>query len=73
MYYVIELQTNADGTSGNFVFQFDTLPEAYTKFYTVLTFAAQSQVLVHSALLVDRAANVIERKSFTHPVPDENA
>ena len=71
MYYVIELQTNADGTTGYFVFSFDNLPEAYTKYYTVLTFAAQSHVLVHSALLVDRAANVFERKSFTHPVEEE--
>lgn len=69
-YYVIEIQTNSDGTAGNFVFSFDTLGEAYTKYFTILTFAAQSQVLVHSALLVDRAANVFEHKSFTHPVEE---
>ncbi len=52
MYIVIELQTNTDGSVSNFVWAFNTLPEAEAKYHSVLSFAATSALPVHGAVIL---------------------
>ena len=67
-YLVIEIQSNIDGTAGSLVYSYDTLADAYEKFYAVLGAAVKSAVLYHSAMIVNSEAKVIDSKSFPHPV-----
>ena len=70
-YYVIEIQTNADGTSGNFVFGFAARQDADEKFGTLYAAAAKSSVMIHSIALMTNRCEVIENKAFVHPVEPE--
>ena len=72
-FYVIEIQTNADGTSGNFVFGFDDRTNAEEKFHTVAAIAAVSPVLVHTVVMLTRDGNLVKRESYTHPAAAEPA
>ena len=45
-YYVIEIQTNADGTSGNLVVPYAEKADAEAKYHQVAAVAAESAVLV---------------------------
>ena len=72
-YYVIELQTNADGTSGNFVWGYSEHGEAEQKYLATRAACASSSVMVHTVLWIDNKGAQIEKKSYTHPVetPEE--
>ena len=65
-FYVIEIQTNADGTSGNFVWGFANRADADEKYYTVLSVACKSDVQVHGAALLTSDCKFIDSKSFVH-------
>lgn len=65
-YYVIEIQTNADGTSGTFVFDFADKAAAEDKFIALRAAARQSAVLVHTVLWIDSNGNTIEKQSYIH-------
>ena len=69
-YYVVEIQTNADGTSGNLVFAFDNRPDAEEKFHQVSAVAAKSAVLVHSVAMLTREGALVKNESYTHPVEE---
>lgn len=69
-YYVIEIQTNADGTTGNFVFAFNDRADAEAKYGTFYAAAAKSAVLVHTIVLMTDRADVLEKKAFVHPVEE---
>ena len=66
IYLVIELQTNADGTVGNIVTKYDNLPEAEAKFHNILSFAAVSELPVHSAVILDNTGMTIAQRSYAH-------
>ena len=68
-YYVIEIQTNADGTAGNFVWGFATKEEAEAKYYAVLNAACTSSIMVHTAVMLTREGVTLEHKAFIHPQP----
>lgn len=63
MYIVIELQTN-NGTTGNFVFAFADLADAYAKYYTILAAAAKSSVEVHTALILTETGGIVRAECF---------
>ena len=67
-YYVIEIQTNADGTSGNFVFGFAGKDDAEAKFLALRGFALQSNIMVHTVVWLDNRGNLIDKKAYIHPV-----
>lgn len=71
MYIVMELQANASGQLGNFVWAFDTLPQAESKYHSVLSAAAVSQIPIHSAVILDERGNVLMNTSYDHPVEVE--
>jgi hypothetical protein len=62
----MEIQTNNDGEVGNLVWVYDTLEEAYSKFYSVLSAAAISSISMHSAVLISNDGNLQDQKCFYH-------
>ena len=71
-YYVIEIQTNADGTSGNFIWGYADKLEAEDKFLDVWKNVNDSSVLVHTTLFIDKCGkNVREPVCYKHPVQTE--
>lgn len=65
MYIVIELQTN-DGVASTIVNSYDTLNEAYQKYYLILSSAAVSSVDVHTAIILSGHGEIICADSFEH-------
>ena len=73
-YLVIEIQKNADGTVGNFVWTYADINEAESKFHSVLASAAISTVYVHSCALLNEGGFLIKSQSYRHepePEPEE--
>lgn len=68
MYIVLELQTNSDGSVGNFVWAYATKEEAFAKFHAVLSAAAVSALPVHAAVILDNHGLQIAAQSFEHEV-----
>lgn len=66
MYIVIEIQKSADNVMSDIVTSFNTLSEAYNKYYSVLAFAAINELPVHSAVLMTEEGFVVENKCFKH-------
>ena len=66
MFIVIEIQTNADGSVGNFVWSFGTLDDAFSKYHSVLSEAAVSSLLVHSCVVLRNDGQQIAAQSFKH-------
>lgn len=66
MYIVIELQTNADGTVGNLVYQYASLDEAESKFHYILAAAAVSALPVHAAVMLTNAGTMVKSEYYRH-------
>lgn len=66
MFIVLELQKNSDGTVGNIVYTFDTLNEADSKFHNILSYAAVSDVPIHSAVILSERGKLIKTDSYEH-------
>lgn len=66
MYIVIELQKNTEGVVSNIVTSHNTLAEAESKFYTILSAAAVSAVPVHSAVIVSEEGFPVANKCYKH-------
>ena len=70
-YLVIEIQKAQDGAIGNFVWAFDTLNEAESKYHAVLAVAATSTVYVHSCSLLNETGFCVKAQSYNHiPEPE---
>lgn len=67
-FYVLEIQTNADGTSGVIPFGYPDKGDAEDKYLATRQFARQSQVLIHTVMFIDNRGNIIEKKTYVHPV-----
>ncbi len=66
MYIVLELQTSNDGTIGNIITKHDTLQEAESKYYAILSAAALSDVPVHSAVILDNTGMSYGQRAYRH-------
>ena len=66
-YYIIEIQTNHDGTSGNLITGYDDKLTSEDAFCQARAAANDSQVLIHTVLWIDNKGNTIEKVSYTHP------
>ena len=77
MYYVVEIQDYGAGEGALLYFTYTDKNEAFSKYHTVLSFAATSNVAVHTCIIVDSAGQYIARESFSHVqeevTPDENS
>ena len=69
-YYVIEIQTNADGTCGNIVRGYEEKVDAESAYLTTRAACAVSSVLIHTVVWMDKQGNTIEKKSYIHPAPE---
>ena len=70
MYIVIEIQTNASGAVGNFVWAFVTENEAFSKYHTVLAAAAVSGLPCHSCVILRNDGLQIAAQHFDHRQPE---
>ena len=72
-FYVIEIQTNADGTCGNIVTGYEDRTASESAYLTTRAAAAVSSVLIHTVVWIDKHGNTIEKKSYVHPAyePEE--
>lgn len=70
MFFVIELQTNQDGTAGILTWTYPTKNEALSKYHTILSFAAVSDLPVHSAVVIDEQGRQIAREAFVRLMPE---
>lgn len=66
-YYVIELQTHADGTSGNLVYAYENRDDADEKFHLVSAAAAKSTPLIHAVQLMNNRGHALMEACYTHP------
>lgn len=66
MYIVIELQKNSQGVVSNIVTSYESLPEAESKYYSVLAAAAISTVPVHSAIIVSEEGFPVKHQCYKH-------
>lgn len=56
-YIVIEVQTDAQGKTGTIPLTYESLAEAQSKYYAVLSVAAVSKLPRHGAILIDLSNN----------------
>ena len=66
MYIVIELQTNADGTVANLVYQYASRDEAESKFHSILAAAAISALPAHAAVMLTNAGTMVKSEFYRH-------
>lgn len=68
-YYVIEMQTNSDGTSGFNQFGHADKGLAEDNFHSLCISARQSKVMIHTVMFTDnKGALVKPSESYIHPV-----
>lgn len=68
MYYIIEIQEQANGT-GTIVTPIKTSTEkndALSKYHGLLMYAAISQVFRHTVAIIDGSGQYIARETYTH-------
>ena len=65
-YLVLEIQKNADGSVGNFVWAYDTIQDAESKYHSVLAAAAVSSLPVHSACIISETCYPVKHQSYAH-------
>ena len=66
MFTVIELQTTDDVTTVVPPVTYEDRGAALSKFHTVLSFAAVSQVRYHTCMVVDEKGQYIARECYEH-------
>lgn len=71
-YIVLELQKNNDGTISNVAWTFDDRNQAESKYYSVLAYAAVSDLPKHSVTLLHEEGYIIRYESYSHGVQDNN-
>ena len=67
LYYVIETQTNSDGTGSVApISTFTDLNEAKSRYHAVLSAAATSQVYKHGAIILTEDLTRVTHECFEH-------
>ena len=70
MYYIIEIQEN-NGTPAVLTQTSADKNTALSKFYNVLSYAANSKVEIHSCIIMDAYGKYIAQESFYHPITED--
>ena len=70
MYIVIELQTN-NGKTANIVNAYAEMPDAWAKYYSILSAAAKSKVEVHAAAILTETGSLVASGHFAHAKESE--
>lgn len=66
MYFVIEIQKQKDGAPANIVTGHENLAAAESKYYSVLSAAAVSELPVHSAVIISEEAFPVRHECYKH-------
>ena len=66
-YIVIEIQKFDTGAVSTPAWAYDNENSAWSKYHTVLSAAAVSQLPVHSAVIMNESGYCIEHKCYEHP------
>ncbi len=69
-YIVIEMQTNNDGAVSTLVWAYDTRNQAESKFHSVLSAAAISELPIHAASLLQSDGRLLDCRSYEHGEPE---
>ena len=73
-YYVIEIQTNADGTSGFLQYGFPDVGATEGKYLALREAARQSDVLIHTVMAITNkglpASPKMPPVAYVHPAPE---
>lgn len=70
-YIVIEIQKFDTGAVSTPAWAYDNINSAWSKYHSVLSTAALSQLPVHSAVIMNETGFCIENKTFEHEQPVE--
>lgn len=70
MYFCVEIQTYQGGTGATLVTEHTAKNEALSKYHTVLSFAAVSDLSCHACVVLDEEGRTIARESFRRNVPE---
>ena len=73
-YYVIEIQSHSNDTSGNIVTGYADKLAAEDAFHTAITFANDSTVACHTVMWIDKEGRIMEpTKCYHHaePIPGQ--
>ena len=70
-FIVIELQTNANGAVGNFVWAYTERSQAEQKYHTVLAAAAVSALPSHAAVMLTSEGQMVSHAVYHHAVEPE--
>lgn len=68
-FLVLELQHNEDNVA-TLINQYDSLKEAQSAYYTILSYAAVSEIEHHAAMIINEEGAVYYNESFAHPKPE---
>lgn len=70
MYLIIELQTQADGSTAHLVFTETERCQAESVFHQKLAYAAVSDLPFHAVVLMDHRGAVLRQWCYEHPPKD---
>lgn len=70
MFIVMELQTNADGQLGNIITTHTDQAEAESKYYQILSYAAVSDVPIHTAMIITSEGLTLKSDCYQHVVQE---
>lgn len=70
MFLVIEMQTN-NGTIAHLAYSYNTMPEADSKFYSIMSAAAISNIPKHGAVLLDEDCHILKAECYKHEIESE--
>lgn len=68
MFIVIELQTDEHDQTGNLVYAYSNRTEAESKFHSILSAAAISNVPIHAAVMIDECGNLEKNEFYRHNI-----
>ncbi|MDO4974144.1 MAG: hypothetical protein Q4E38_08045 [Eubacteriales bacterium] len=71
MYFIMEIQGNADGSFAHLVTRAPSRLEAESEYHRVLSAAAVSGLPMHSAVLLDATGTALMSQCYTHEPEEE--
>ena len=69
-YVVLEIQVAQDGTTGTIATTYDNVASAMAKYYQILSVAVQSDVMIHTAVIVNESGGVYRSECIRHEVTE---
>lgn len=71
MFYVLEIQENVNNEGSYLITSHNTKEEALSKWHTILSYAAVSQIYLHTAVVINNLGEYIARETYKHDIINE--